>query len=92
MASETIIMLRMSRVAMAQRVEGVIDEADPLAQDLLRFASDMHPDAVQLFYTVAVHSRSELAIAPDEYAGFVMACLRMLSLIGSTAPPVHRSR
>ena len=79
----------LSRVAMAQRVEGVIDEADPLAQDLLRFASDMHPDAVQLFYTVAVHSRSELAIAPDEYAGFVMACLRMLSLIGSTAPPVQ---
>ncbi len=44
----------------------------------------MHPDAVQLFYTVAVHSRSELAIAPDEYAGFVMACLRMLSLHGAT--------
>ena len=78
----------LSRVAMAQRVEGVIDDADPLAEDLNRFASEMHPDAVHLFYTVAVHSRSELAIAPDEYAGFIMACLRMLSLNGAPAMPV----
>ena len=78
----------LSRVAMAQRVEGVIDDADPLAEDLNRFASEMHPDTVQLFYTVAVHSRSELAIAPDEYAGFVMACLRMLSLNGEPTMPV----
>ena len=76
----------LSRVAMAQRVQGVIDDADPLAEDLNRFAAEMHPDAVQLFYTIAVHSRSELAIAPDEYAGFVMACLRMLSLNGAPAP------
>ena len=80
----------LSRIAMAQRVEGVIDDADPLAEDLNRFASEMHPDAVQLFYTIAVHSRSELAIAPDEYAGFVMACLRMLSLNGDSASDVHR--
>ena len=78
----------LSRVAMAQRVEGLIDASDPLAEDLMRFVSEMHPDAVQLFYTVAVHSRSELAIAPDEYAGFVMACLRMLSLGASPAAPV----
>ena len=78
-----------SRIAMAQRVEGLIDDADPLADDLVRFASDMHPDTVQLFYTIAVHSRSELAIAPDEYAGFVMACLRMLSLNGSSESSVE---
>ena len=48
----------------------------------------MHPDVVQLFYTVAVHSRNELVLAPDEYAGFVMACLRMLALVprGSSEP------
>jgi DNA polymerase-3 subunit gamma/tau len=72
--------------------------------DIRKFATSLHPDVVQLFYTVAVHSRSELAIAPDEYAGFVMACLRMLSLGGTsgmampapdtasqtiTAAPVH---
>jgi DNA polymerase-3 subunit gamma/tau len=73
----------LSRVAIVQRVAQAIDDADPLAVDIKRLASSLQPDAVQLFYTVAVHSRSELAIAPDEYAGFVMACLRMLSLSGA---------
>ena len=74
----------LSRIAIAQRVAQAIDDADPLGQDIARLATTMHPDADQLFYTVAVHSRSELAIATDEYAGFVMACLRMLSLHGAT--------
>jgi DNA polymerase III subunit gamma/tau len=74
----------LSRIAIAQRVSAAVDEADPIALDIRRFATSLHPDVVQLFYTVAVHSRSELAIAPDEYAGFVMACLRMLSLGGTS--------
>ncbi|MEI6115143.1 MAG: DNA polymerase III subunit gamma/tau [Burkholderiales bacterium] len=78
--------IMLSRIAIVQRVPQANDETDPLAQDIARLAQTLHPDAVQLFYTVAVHSRSELAIAPDEYAGFVMACLRMLSLAGNAAP------
>jgi len=74
----------LSRIAIAQRVSAAVDEADPIAIDIRKFATSLHPDIVQLFYTVAVHSRSELAIAPDEYAGFVMACLRMLSLGGTS--------
>ena len=74
----------LSRIAIAQRVSAAVDETDPVALDIRRFATNLHPDVVQLFYTVAVHSRSELAIAPDEYAGFVMACLRMLSLGGAS--------
>jgi len=74
----------LSRIAIAQRVSAAVDEANPVALDIRRFATSLHPDVVQLFYTVAVHSRSELAIAPDEYAGFVMACLRMLSLGGTS--------
>ena len=78
----------LSRIAIAQRVSAAVDEADPIALDIRKFATSLHPDVVQLFYTVAVHSRSELAIAPDEYAGFVMACLRMLSLGGSSGVPM----
>lgn len=74
----------LSRIAIAQRVSAAVDESYPVALDIRRFAASLHPDVVQLFYTVAVHSRSELAIAPDEYAGFVMACLRMLSLGGTS--------
>lgn len=76
----------LSRVAIEQRVTGVTPAEDPLAADIARLALSLHPDAVQLFYSVAVHSRSELTLAPDEYAGFIMACLRMLSLNGEAGP------
>jgi DNA polymerase-3 subunit gamma/tau len=78
----------LSRIAIAQRVSQALDQTDPIASDLSAFAASMHPDVVQLFYTVAVHSRDELVLAPDEYAGFVMACLRMLALVprGAQAP------
>ena len=76
----------LSRVAIEQRVRGVTPAEDPLAGDIARLAQVLHPDAVQLFYSVAVHSRSELTLAPDEYAGFIMACLRMLALNGDAGP------
>ena len=76
----------LSRVAIEQRVKGVTPIEDPLAADIARLALGLHPDAVQLFYSVAVHSRGELTLAPDEYAGFIMACLRMLSLNGDAGP------
>ena len=71
----------LSRIAIVQRVPQAVDQTDPIATDLSRFATSLHSDVVQLFYTVAVHSRNELVLAPDEYAGFVMACLRMLALV-----------
>jgi len=76
----------LSRVAIEQRVMGVTPAEDPLAADISRLAQSLHPDAVQLFYSVAVHSRGELTLAPDEYAGFIMACLRMLALNGEAGP------
>ena len=76
----------LSRVAIEQRVTGVTAAEDPLAADIARLAQLLHPDAVQLFYSVAVHSRGELTLAPDEYAGFIMACLRMLALNGDAGP------
>ncbi|KKO71944.1 DNA polymerase III subunit gamma/tau [Kerstersia gyiorum] len=83
----------LSRIAVAQRVPAAISADDPLGADIVRLAQGMDADAIQLFYTVAVHGRGELALAPDEYAGFVMTVLRMLSLSASAggaagAPPV----
>ena len=57
----------------------------PAGRRYLAAGAGLHPDAVQLFYSVAVHSRGEL-MAPDEYAGFIMACLRMLALNGEAGP------
>ncbi|WP_368641211.1 DNA polymerase III subunit gamma/tau [Castellaniella ginsengisoli] len=78
----------LSRVAIAQRL-GHAQADDPLAQAVTELAGALTPDDVQLFYAVAVHSRQELALAPDEQAGFVMACLRMLALLPEgRVPPV----
>ena len=70
----------LSHVAIEQRVPGTLSPDDPLAADVQLLAASLHPDLAQLYYSVAVHSRKELSLAPDEYAGFVMACLRLLSL------------
>ncbi|MHA3903572.1 DNA polymerase III subunit gamma/tau [Castellaniella sp. WN] len=78
----------LSRVAIAQRL-GHAQADDPLAEDVTALAGILTPDEAQLFYAVAVHSRQELALAPDEQAGFVMACLRMLALLPEgRVPPV----
>ena len=81
----------LSRVAIAQRL-GHAQADDPLAEDVTALAGVLTPDDVQLFYAVAVHSRQELALAPDEQAGFIMACLRMLALLPEgRVPPVVMS-
>ncbi|PLC55372.1 DNA polymerase III subunit gamma/tau [Pollutimonas nitritireducens] len=78
----------LSRIAIQQRIPGTIPADDPQADDIAALADRLHSDVVQLFYSVAVHSRQELSLAPDEYAGFVMACLRMLALVpAGTLPP-----
>jgi DNA polymerase-3 subunit gamma/tau len=83
----------LSRIAIEQRIPGAAPAEDPLAADIAELAGILHPDQAQLFYSVAVHSRSELSLAPDEYAGFVMACLRMLSLVPpGTTPPEPSGR
>ncbi|WP_071058225.1 DNA polymerase III subunit gamma/tau [Pelistega sp. MC2] len=71
----------LSKIAIEQRLPGVITAEDPSYDDILSLAKVIHPDALQLFYSIAIHSRSELALSPDEYTGFIMAGLRMLSLV-----------
>jgi DNA polymerase III subunit gamma/tau len=82
----------LSRVAIYQRVGSTSDEDDSLHPEYAELAASTPADLVQLFYTVAVHARQELALAPDEYAGFVMVCLKMLSFAqaGSTHAPAEK--
>ena len=77
----------LSQIAVEQRLPGATPAEHPLQADIQDLAQQLGPDFVQLFYSVAVHSRKELSLAPDEYAGFVMGCLRMLALMpGDTLP------
>ena len=69
----------LNRIAIAQSVPAAIPDDLPEREDVLRLASRFTAEDVQLFYQIAVHGRNELGLAPDEYAGFTMTLLRMLS-------------
>ncbi|WP_028219175.1 DNA polymerase III subunit gamma/tau [Paraburkholderia oxyphila] len=67
------------RVAWAQFAPASVLDEWPEADDLRRFADVLSAEQVQLFYQIATLGRSELGLAPDEYAGFTMTLLRMLA-------------
>ncbi|WP_028357069.1 DNA polymerase III subunit gamma/tau [Brackiella oedipodis] len=77
----------LSKIAIEQKIPGTIGSDEPLQPELQALAQTLSPDLLQLFYAIAINGRSELVNAPDEYAGFVMVCLRMLSL--TEAPQVQ---
>ena len=69
----------MHRIAIVQRVPGGILESDSALQRIQALASRMTPEEVQLDYQILLQARGDMAQAPDEYAGFTMAILRMLA-------------
>jgi DNA polymerase III subunit gamma/tau len=67
------------RVALAQAAPDAVD-ADASSRDrLLGLARTLGAEDLQLYYQIAIHGRQDLPFAPDEYAGFTMALLRMLA-------------
>jgi DNA polymerase-3 subunit gamma/tau len=69
----------LQQMAVTQAVPGALDAADPDAATVVRLASLLPADEVQLMYSMALHGRAELGLAPDEYSGLVMVLLRMLA-------------
>jgi DNA polymerase III subunit gamma/tau len=70
------------RIALAQAGADAEDEAD--AARVRDMASRIEPGKVQVMYQIALLARRDLPLAPDEYAGFTMALLRMLSFTGAS--------
>ncbi len=54
-------------------------ESDPDAAEIERLATAMPPDETQLLYSLCLHGRGELGLAPDEYAALTMVLLRLLA-------------
>jgi DNA polymerase-3 subunit gamma/tau len=55
------------------------DETDPEAADLARLADLLPADETQLLYSICLHGRADLGLAPDEYAALTMVLLRLLA-------------
>jgi DNA polymerase-3 subunit gamma/tau len=54
-------------------------------------AALLPPDETQLMYSLALHGRAELGLAPDEYAGLTMVLLRLLTFRPPGAVSVRRA-
>jgi DNA polymerase-3 subunit gamma/tau len=71
------VLQRMAVLQAAGPVQG--DESDPEAADIARLAELMPVDETQLLYSICLHGRADLGLAPDEYAALTMVLLRLLA-------------
>jgi len=70
----------LQRMAVLQAVPSAAAESnDPDHQEILRLSQAMSADETQLLYSLCLHGRTELGLAPDEYAALTMVLLRLLA-------------
>ena len=69
----------LQKIALAQTVPSAVLDDWPEATEVRRLAALFGKEEVQLYYQIAITSRPDLSLAPDEQAGFTMALLRMLA-------------
>jgi DNA polymerase-3 subunit gamma/tau len=71
----------LQRMAVLQAVGNApeANSTDPEAIDIARLASLMPADETQLLYSLCIHGKQELGLAPDEYAALTMVLLRLLA-------------
>jgi DNA polymerase-3 subunit gamma/tau len=78
----------LQRMAVLQAVPSLAsqpDALDPDAADTARLATLMPADETQLLYSMCLHGRAELGLAPDEYAALTMVLLRLLAFKAAPA-------
>jgi DNA polymerase-3 subunit gamma/tau len=76
------------RMAVLQAVPQAADAQDPDTPLVQQLAAKLPPDETQLLYSVALHGRGELPLAPDEYSGLTMVLLRLLAFRSGGGQPV----
>ena len=69
----------LQQMAVLQAVPEALDAADPDSPTALRLSGLLATDETQVLYSIVLHGRAELGLAPDEYSGLVMVLLRMLA-------------
>lgn len=70
----------LQRMAVIQMVPNMAQDGDdPDNQGLADLAQAMPAEETQLLYSLCLHGRTELGLAPDEYAALTMVLLRLLA-------------
>ena len=73
------VLQRMAVYQAVPQMAGAVDADDPEAAETARLAALMPADETQLLYSLCLHGRGELGLAPDEYAALTMVLLRLLA-------------
>jgi DNA polymerase III subunit gamma/tau len=82
----------LQRMAVLQAVPAGAVDTDPDASELARLAADMPADETHLLYSLCLHGRAELGLAPDEYAALTMVLLRLLAFKPAVAAPLQEKK
>jgi len=69
----------LQRMAVLQAVPDATPSDDPDAPEVARLAQALPADETHLLYSLCLHGRTELGLAPDEYAALTMILLRLLA-------------
>ncbi len=83
----------LQQMAIEQAVPGVLPDTDPDSAETRELAALLPADETQLLYSLVLHGRQELNLAPDSYAGLAMVLLRMMAFApepaASGTPPAR---
>ncbi|SFC36399.1 DNA polymerase-3 subunit gamma/tau [Polaromonas sp. OV174] len=84
----TTILQRMAVLQAVPDMGAGDNDSDPEIAETARLAQAMPADETQLLYSLCLHGRGELGLAPDEYAALTMVLLRLLAFkpAGVTRP------
>lgn len=85
----TTVLQRMAVLQAVPEMGAGDDGADPDIAETARLAQALPADETQLLYSLCLHGRGELGLAPDEYAGLTMVLLRLLAFKPSVSATTH---
>ena len=94
----TSVLQRMAVLQAVPDAGAADDVSDPDIAETARLAQGLPADETQLLYSLCLHGRGELGLAPDEYAALTMVLLRLLpfkrpgtatSTVATAAPALH---
>ena len=79
----------LQQMAIEQAVPGALPDTDPDSAETRELAALLPADETQLLYSLVLHGRQELNLAPDSYAGLTMVLLRLMAFAPEGTPPAR---
>jgi len=76
---EMVSVLHRMAVYQSMGEAATFNNSDPQEADMARLAALLPADETQLLYSICLHGRADLGLAPDEYAALTMVLLRLLA-------------